>query len=47
MMVIYTPFFQKVFKTEPLGIFDWVLVVTISSFPLWAMEIVKLIKRNK
>ncbi len=47
MMVIYTPFFQKVFKTVPLGLFDWVLVITISSFPLWAMELVKIIRKNK
>jgi Ca2+-transporting ATPase len=47
MMVIYTPFFQKVFKTVPLGLFDWVLVVVISSFPLWAMEIVKLLRKGK
>lgn len=47
MMVIYTPFFQKIFKTVPLGMFDWVLVITISSFPLWAMEIVKYIRSSK
>jgi Ca2+-transporting ATPase len=47
MMVIYTPFFQKVFKTVPLGVLDWVLVVAISSFPFWAMEIVKFIRKGK
>ncbi|OGX44999.1 MAG: hypothetical protein A2216_03035 [Omnitrophica WOR_2 bacterium RIFOXYA2_FULL_45_12] len=47
MAVVYVPFLQKVFKTEALGIFDWVLVVSISSFPLWAMEIVKLVNRKK
>ena len=41
MSAVYVPFAQKIFKTEPLGLFDWVLVITISSFPLWAMEIVK------
>jgi len=46
MAVVYTPFFQKVFKTEPLGVFDWVLVIAISSFPLWAMEIVKVVNRK-
>ncbi|HBG28937.1 MAG: hypothetical protein A2Y10_02340 [Planctomycetes bacterium GWF2_41_51] len=49
MMVIYTPFFQRVFKTVPLGLFDWVMVIIISSFPLWAMEAVKRLphfKRN-
>ncbi|MCX5711435.1 MAG: calcium-transporting P-type ATPase, PMR1-type [Candidatus Omnitrophica bacterium] len=41
MVVVYTPFLQRVFKTEPLGLLDWFLVIAISSFPLWAMEIVK------
>ncbi|MDD4954193.1 MAG: calcium-translocating P-type ATPase, SERCA-type, partial [Candidatus Omnitrophica bacterium] len=41
MLVVYQPFLQKIFKTEPLGAFDWCLVIIISSFPLWAMEIVK------
>lgn len=47
MLVVYVPFFQKVFKTEPLGLFDWVMVITISSFPLWAMEVVKLFGNRK
>lgn len=41
MAVVYAPFLQKVFKTEPLGLFDWLLVIGISSLPLWAMEIWK------
>lgn len=47
MAVVYIPFLQKIFKTEALGIFDWFLVVSISSFPLWAMEVVKLINRKR
>jgi Ca2+-transporting ATPase len=47
MAVVYIPFLQKVFKTTSLGIADWVLVVTISSFPLWAMELVKKINKIK
>ena len=47
MAVVYIPFLQKVFKTEALGILDWVLVVGISSFPLWAMEVVKGINRKR
>ena len=46
MLVVYVPVLQKVFKTEPLGGFDWFLVVAISSFPLWAMEIVKKINQR-
>jgi len=47
MAVVYIPFSQKVFKTEPLGLFDWILVVMISSFPFWAMEAVKMIKKER
>ena len=46
MAVIYLPFLQAVFRTVPLGFYDWLLVIVISSFPLWAMEIVKLVRRN-
>lgn len=47
MAVVYAPFLQKVFKTEPLGAFDWFLVVAISSFPFWAMEAVKMVNKKK
>jgi len=46
IMVVYTPFLQKVFKTEPLELFDWGLVLGISSLPLWAMEVWKWKKRR-
>jgi P-type Ca2+ transporter type 2C len=46
IVVIYVPFLQKIFKTVPLSLFDWVLVLALSSFPLWAMEAVKLIRRR-
>lgn len=46
MAVVYTPFLQKVFKTEPLGLFDWIMVIVISSMSLWAMELVKLAMRK-
>jgi Ca2+-transporting ATPase len=45
MAVVYVPFLQTVFKTQQLGLFDWVMVLVISSFPLWAMELVKLFNR--
>ncbi len=47
MAAVYLPFAQKVFKTEALGVFDWILVLTISSFPLWAMEAVKAVKGKR
>jgi Ca2+-transporting ATPase len=39
--VVYLPFLQVVFKIESLTFIDWVLVIFISSFPLWAMESIK------
>ena len=45
MAVVYVPFLQGVFKTQPLGMFDWIMVLVISSFPMLAMELVKLIGR--
>jgi len=47
MVVIYVPFLQGVFKTEALGAFDWFLVIIISSFPLWAMEVFKKVRNGK
>ena len=47
MAVVYTPFLQGIFKTEPLGLFDWFLVIIISSFPLWAMEAAKIVFKKK
>ncbi|MDD5348134.1 MAG: calcium-translocating P-type ATPase, SERCA-type [Candidatus Omnitrophica bacterium] len=47
MAVVYAPFAQKIFKTEPLGLYDWLMVVVVSSFPLWAMEIMKVFLRSR
>lgn len=45
MVVVYVPFLQGVFKTEALGAFDWFLVIIVSSFPLWAMEVYKEVRK--
>jgi P-type Ca2+ transporter type 2C len=45
IMVVYIPALRVIFKTSPLSGFDWVLVMAISSFPLWIMEIAKLAGR--
>ncbi|MCX5679619.1 MAG: cation-translocating P-type ATPase, partial [Candidatus Omnitrophica bacterium] len=42
---VCVPFMQKVFKTEPLGLFNWIMVIMISSLPLWAMEAWKAARR--
>jgi Ca2+-transporting ATPase len=47
MAVVYLPFLQKVFKTEALGVFDWLLVLGISTFPFWAVEAWKAFLRNR
>jgi len=41
LAVIYVPFFNGLFKTVPLGLFDWVLILAISSTVLLAVEIGK------
>jgi Ca2+-transporting ATPase len=47
MAVVYVPALQTIFKTLPLGAFDWFLVLAISSFPLWAMELIKMVKGRR
>jgi P-type Ca2+ transporter type 2C len=46
MIVVYVPFLQTIFKTEPLMGFDWCMVIAISSLPLWATEIMKAIRKQ-
>jgi Ca2+-transporting ATPase len=46
MVVVYVPFCQLIFKTEPLMLFDWLMVIAISSLPLWAMEIIKAVNKK-
>jgi Ca2+-transporting ATPase len=45
MAVVYTPGLQTVFNTEPLSLFDWALVIAMSSLPLWGTEIYKAIRK--
>ena len=46
MAVVYLPLFQLIFKTVPLQVADWFMVVVVSSLPLWAMEMVKAVNRK-
>ncbi|MGB9764578.1 MAG: calcium-translocating P-type ATPase, SERCA-type [Candidatus Saccharicenans sp.] len=46
LSVVYIPFLQKIFKTENLTAFDWLLVFCLSSLPLWAMELIKRLNRR-
>jgi len=45
IIITELPFSHAVFKTTDLGWQDWGLIILLSSFPLWAMEVVKLIRR--
>lgn len=46
LSVVYLPFMQKIFKTENLTLFDWVLVIVLSSLPFWTMELVKMLNKK-
>jgi len=46
MSIVYIPFFQVIFKTEPLGVTTWGLMVVLSSLPFWSMEFMKAITKN-
>ena len=45
--ILYLPFTQKIFKVEALGALDLAVVIAVSSFPLWMMELVKLAGRRR
>jgi Ca2+-transporting ATPase len=48
MMLIYTPLFNSVFKTQPLTIQELAITLFVSSIVFWAVEIEKwIIRRNK
>ena len=47
MAVMYVPFLQKVFRTEPLSGLELLLCLGLSSIVFWAVEIEKWIKRSK
>lgn len=44
--IVHLPVFQKIFKTEGLTVFEWLLALVISSLPLWGMETIKLINKK-
>ena len=46
LSVVYLPFFQKIFKTQNLTGFDWILVLVLSSLSLWSMELVKWLNKR-
>ena len=46
MAVIYIPFLQGIFKTQPLGLWDLVFCLAMSSIVFWAVEIEKAFRRR-
>jgi Ca2+-transporting ATPase len=46
LAVIYLPFLQPIFKTMPLSLQDWAVVIGLGVMPLVIVEIVKLINRQ-
>lgn len=48
LMIVYTPFFNDIFKTQPLSLYELLITLAVSSVVFWAVEIEKWIKnRNK
>lgn len=47
LMIIYVPFFNDVFKTQPLSWIELIITLAVSTIIFWAVEFEKLIKRIK
>jgi Ca2+-transporting ATPase len=47
MMIIYTPFFNDIFRTQPLTFYELSITLAVSVIVFWAVEIEKWIKRNR
>lgn len=47
LMIIYTPFFNEIFRTQPLTIYELGITILVSSIVFWSVETEKWIKRNK
>jgi len=45
--VIYTPFLQEIFSTQSLSLVELAICIVLSSIVFWAVELEKLIKRNR
>ncbi len=45
--VIFIPVFQPIFKTQAIKGIDLIIAITLSSLPLWEMELLKIFFRRK
>ena len=46
-IAVSVPCLEVIFKTVTLSLNDWLLVIAVSSLPLWLMEIVKIFLRRR
>lgn len=46
MMIIYTPFFNDIFRTQPLTLYELTITIVVSSIVFWAVEMEKWIKKR-
>lgn len=46
LAVIYIPFLREAFRFTPLILWDWIIIIFISSFALWFGELYKLVRRK-
>ncbi|PVX44370.1 Ca2+-transporting ATPase [Flavobacterium sp. 103] len=46
MMIIYTPFFNTIFRTQPLTVYELVITIAVSSIVFCAVELEKWTKRK-
>ncbi|MFH1608506.1 MAG: HAD-IC family P-type ATPase [Patescibacteria group bacterium] len=47
LIAVYTPFLQKILQTVPLTLFDWILIISVSSSIIFIEEIRKIFYRRK
>jgi Ca2+-transporting ATPase len=47
LLIIYLPFFNKLFNTSPLSWMEMGLVIAVSSVVFWAIELQKLLYRRR
>ncbi|WP_226294253.1 cation-translocating P-type ATPase [Aquimarina algicola] len=46
LIIIYVPFFNTVFRTQPLTIIELLITIAVSSLVFWGVELEKFIKRR-
>ncbi|HQS05975.1 MAG TPA: cation-translocating P-type ATPase C-terminal domain-containing protein, partial [Daejeonella sp.] len=45
-MIIYVPFFNPIFRTQPLPIYELLITIAASAIVFWAVEFEKIIKKR-